>query len=704
MDEHPEDPVDPVNPEDTELAELIEQPKVSKARNRKRKWNDLTRGGTRTRLFRERKKNMKQMIQMVPLDVPIGDPINFPLDVSIDVPLDVSIDVLIEPDVALEVPAALEGQGISLDGLFVPNRDPVVTEYLKRELNAIATRYSVTLPVVNSYLHLFQRFFPNLPSDGRTLRSTPRTIKTRQVEPGLYVHQGVGVFMRLLIRQLPLVQNVIEMDVFVDGVAFHKIGRKNNYWVILGRFAPSKKVFCVGVYNGTNQPKSFNDLLKDFIDECLTLRDDGITVDGKVYHLKMRNFIADSIAQSDIAYIKGPAGHNSCPYCKVQGVRYMNRTTFCDVNCAIRTDVEFREQTHASHFREGKSDLFHTLMQFPSSSPADYLHCLLIGACKRLTTYVFGKTGPKVMRGHLNALCKEQIQQKLNRINEFIPAEIHHECRRLKELATYKATDFRVFLLKTAPSLLKCIADPDIYEAYLLLYAATTILCDPEECLEYNGLAKDLMKSFVQKCATLFGDQFVVSVIHRLVHLPDVVRQQGGPLDTFSAFPFESYISTIKKHIHSPHNTLQQIHNRTYEEVIVSEDYFVSKVATGLKLGGEVKGCRGSFRSVTIGDCVIKAKSLRDGFLLTGKKVVFCRKIRKQNGVIFFDCTVLSPLPALFTRPLVATKLNYFHCKNDQETSTMKLTVTVDQLERKMFCIPHDDTSYCFAPLRKFNY
>lgn len=52
--------------------------------------------------------------------------------------------------------------------------------------------------------------------------------------------------------------------------------------------------------------------------------------------------------------------------------------------------------------------------------------------------------------------------------------------------------------------------------------------------------------------------------VHSLIHLVDDVKLYG-PLDSFSAFPFESYMSKVKKMIRRNNNALPQIFNRIQE-------------------------------------------------------------------------------------------------------------------------------------------
>lgn len=205
MDEDPEAPEDSAAPED--LVALV-------SKNKKKRWDELTPGGLRSRCHRIRKKLRAQTT----LNISEGVVDEF-LDLqNFDVPLlgvpsdsEEELEEVIRDPVCKNISIHEHFDEPLADALpnssFTPNRDPVVTDYVRNQLNEIVTKHSLVRAPVDSILKLLRTFFPNLPSDARTLRSTPKSVKTRNVDPGIYIHQGVETFMRLLIHQLPHVEN-----------------------------------------------------------------------------------------------------------------------------------------------------------------------------------------------------------------------------------------------------------------------------------------------------------------------------------------------------------------------------------------------------------------------------------------------------------------------------------------------------------------
>ncbi|KAG8175775.1 hypothetical protein JTE90_029260 [Oedothorax gibbosus] len=81
---------------------------------------------------------------------------------------------------------------------------------------------------------------------------------------------------------------------------------------------------------------------------------------------------------------------------------------------------------------------------------------------------------------------------------------------------------------------------------------------------EKNHLAKTLLISFVERSVALYGKDFQVYNVHSLLHLPDDALE-FGPLHTFSAFPFENHMQSLKAMIRKKNQYLQQVVKRTIE-------------------------------------------------------------------------------------------------------------------------------------------
>jgi len=87
----------------------------------------------------------------------------------------------------------------------------------------------------------------------------------------------------------------------------------------------------------------------------------------------------------------------------------------------------------------------------------------------------------------------------------------------------------------------------------------------------YVDYAEALLKHFVSIFECLYGKCFIFYNVHNLVHLCNDVRKYG-PLDSFSAFRFENFLSSIKRQLRKSDKPLQQLWKRYMEIQLNSDD------------------------------------------------------------------------------------------------------------------------------------
>lgn len=157
------------------------------------------------------------------------------------------------------------------------------------------------------------------------------------------------------------------------------------------------------------------------------------------------------------------------------------------------------------------------------------------------------------------------ISKKLLNCASYIPVEFNRRPRSLSELARWKATEFRMFLLYTGPVALKNILPVSLYEIFLLFHCAITILISPKHINQRGtDLAHELLLMFIKHSITVYGRTFIVYNVHILCHLCDDVSLFGA-LDNYSGFPFENYLGMLKHLVRSPNKLLLQIVKRLKE-------------------------------------------------------------------------------------------------------------------------------------------
>lgn len=201
------------------------------------------------------------------------------------------------------------------------------------------------------------------------------------------------------------------------------------------------------------------------------------------------------------------------------------------------------------------------------------MHLVLLGVMKTLIS--LWSVGPlKVL---LQSAYLHKISKKLLILRYSVPLEFSRRPRIISHYLHFKAKEFRTFLLYTGPMVLKNILPVELYNHFLLLHCAITILVSEDHIAVESNIdyADELLNEFVKQFADLYGKEYVSQNIHNLLHLCSDVKR-FGTLDRTSAFRFENYMSTIKKMIRKGELPLQQVARR-YSEMEAAEDELYEK-------------------------------------------------------------------------------------------------------------------------------
>lgn len=420
------------------------------------------------------------------------------------------------------------------------------------------TKYNVSKVAVTDMLHFFSKYFPDLPLDSRTILKTPKSAPVKVLGNGEFCYFGLKCALMVLLSKLNItVPNPLEISFNIDGIPlFHSSNLQ--FWPILGLVKNFySRPFVIGIYCGQSKPCPLSQFLNQFVDELNTLVTDGFKFNEINYRIKIHSFICDAPARAFIKCTKSHTGYSSCDRCTAIGEYYSGRVIFDAKSSPLRTNTSFREQHDEDHHL-GESPLLD--IDLVNCFVIDYMHCICLGVVRKLlNTWISGPLKTRIGQRSVQA-----ISSGLEKLKKFVPVEFTRKPRSLSELSRWKATELRTFLLYLAPTVLKDVLDIAIYENFLLLHCAVTILVSPKYSVPFLDIANELLKVFVEHCKTIYGLEFLVYNVHMLTHICDDVKKYG-PLDQISAFPFENYLGQLKKLIKSPKNPLVQIFNRLSE-------------------------------------------------------------------------------------------------------------------------------------------
>ena len=286
----------------------------------------------------------------------------------------------------------------------------------------------------------------------------------------------------------------------------------------------------------------------------------------------------------------------------------------------------------------------------------------LLGVMKRLI-WLWVKSPPEnCIRIGRNMVST--ISDNLLKFHSFLPCEFGRTCRSLNEFERWKATEFRQVLLYSGSVALKNVPKR-MYENFLLLFVSIYFLASSYYWESHADYAHELLCVFVEQFGKIYGKNMLVYNVHGLVHLAADVKK-FGPLDSFSAFPFESFLGRLKKLLHKPNHPLQQIIRRLSEKADIG-----FKTTCELRTVVKHKHSRGplpelfsiylQYRQVTYNNLVLSTKN-GDSCCQAGSKIGLIRNILCDNSGL--DVMLLvepyKKSRIFFSKPLDSSIMNIY--------------------------------------------
>lgn len=512
----------------------------------------------------------------------------------------------------------------------------------------------------------------DVPQDICTIMRTPlNKIQLKTVHPGLYYHFGIqNHFTEKQYSFLNAPCNMVEIDIGIDGAKIFKAS-KITIWPIIGAFVNrlNVKPFLIGCYTGKQQPKNPNLFVKDLCDEILNLqKSGGITVSNnpKKLPLNIRCFSCDAPAR---AFLSGIMYHNAkhgCPKCDAVG----DCSPKSIVRGNPRTDQTFELRLHKDHhnkdFLSTKTALEEVGIKMVSQMPLDPMHLVDLGVTTKCIQLFLDRVVLDVDVPKISQLLEEVIKPNT-------PIEFERTCRTLDEIALWKATEFRQFLLYSSIVVLKDTVDENVYYHWLCLVCGMRLL-SANNCVQNSVTANTLLEEFVKNYPAIYGFPNVTYNVHGLLHLAEDIRMYGS-LDSYSCYKFENHIQILKRTVKKPGQVLQQIFRRHHEYEKLSHDR-KKPIFGQIFLSSKPKE---NF-------CLIKDQKNNQSFPI---KIMENKENKIIKGVRCIN------LNSFFTQPVNSAELGIFQCTG---TSDDIEVFRYSEVVYKYFCIPFDG-NYVLIPI-----
>ncbi|KAF0746333.1 Uncharacterized protein FWK35_00036891 [Aphis craccivora] len=325
--------------------------------------------------------------------------------------------------------------------------------------------------------------------------------------------------------------------------------------------------FLVGLYHGYEKPCDSNDFLKDFIEEARDVVINGVEINNSNKKVIIHTFCTDAPAKSFILKTKGHAGFHSCTRCTQDGKYIKNRMSFPfkEGGYKKRTHDDYVNMTQELHHVSTLSDLIHVPgIDMVNSFSMDYMHLVCLGVVRKLINLWIHEP----LRTRLPNWKIKQISSSLIHLKLYIPNDFARKPREIEFINRWKATELRQFLLYTGPIVLKKVISKNVFDNFMALSIAMTLLLRPDKMHDkIINYAENLLIYFVKTFQNIYGDHLASHNIHGLLHICDDYRR-FGPLDLCSCFSFENFMKTLKSMLRKHEQVVKRNEEKCKNEMI----------------------------------------------------------------------------------------------------------------------------------------
>lgn len=585
---------------------------------------------------------------------------------------------------------------------------------LRNALHQWALKFHVTLVALTALLLLLKPFLLfSLPSDARTLMGTVRNVKIVKLAGGEYHYFGLERAAVAILRDYSRERKEVKelkLTFNIDGLPISHSGTE-GFWLISCSEQNSKKVYLVAAFYGPKKPSDANEFIEEFVRELTALCNNGLR--EKQVLISCSALICDAPAKSFILYLKGHTGYNSCSKCLIKG-EYISRKskrngkerngTVCFPGIGpfrMKTDEGFSQNVY-EEYDTGKETLLKIIPNFGCIScvPLDYMHLILLGVVKKLIRLWI--MGPLSVR--LGATDVTKISKILLILKKSTPMEFNRKPRSLAEFTHWKATEFRTFLLYTGPVALKNILKPEMYDNFVLLHTAVSMLVS--ECYvqtsENIDKCQKMFEDFVLGFQRIYGKQYVSHNVHNLLHICSDVKKNGA-LDKFSAFKFENEMSSIKRMVRKGHKPLEQIARRysereKFEQPLMEKSYSLIAEHNNGPLSRDCLNIKKQYKRLKYKDLTIDCTTPKDNSILL-KDGTFCAVknivVSHINDILFIVKPFLKTNYSLYSNP-DSRNIDIYIAANSRKS---EFATPISNLRSKVWRIPSNE-GIIFLPLR----
>lgn len=583
--------------------------------------------------------------------------------------------------------------------------DGTHTYNLQENLRTWSVTHKPSISALNDLLKILNENGLKLPKDGRTLLRT-YDIQIKPMGHGHFWYNGIKQSLENVVDFINIDKvPYIELIFNVDGMSLFN-STASEIWPIA--FAihgmPQIKPMFAAIFYGTGKPP-LELFLEDFIAELREVLKNGLFFNGKKLHVKFKCFVCDTPAR---AFLKGTpyfnAGKSSCIKCTVEGKwdkkgRHMSYPKF---DCPLRTDCSFRNKLDEDHHIHNTPLVDLPIDMVEDFIIADSLHLFDLGIMRKcLMSWC---TGSYNFQTKLRGSEIDLLNQLLESCEKIRPKEIQRTIRSVKFLKYWKGTEYRVMLLYLGFVVLKDVLTKEVYEHYVLLACAATIL-SCKTYLKYIEIAKILLDDYLEGCINIYGSDSISSNFHNLCHVIDDVKKFGC-LSDISSYQFENSLGHLKSLVRSGKQPLTQIANWVKRMSITNTNKICSDSVQNRDICVKGKISDGVYTKIYIQDIMFSDDGKNSWFLSKTNDIVKIENVQQHSTHYSITGSALDSREDFFLAPFKSSKLNIYssngvRCSQSEELQPKMLpsrSYTTADIRCKLFQLRYKN-KFVFFPL-----
>jgi len=349
-------------------------------------------------------------------------------------------------------------------------------------------------------------------------------------------------------------------------------------------------------------------------------------------------------------------GYYGCGYCRVKGIYIDDRVVFLGTDFPLRTDNDYSTFSENNQISISPLSSICNIKLF-HEFPIDYMHAVCLGVTRKLFTYYFTCVKGERFSCRLSTTQMSQLSDLIWSYRTYVPSDFQRKPRKLDDLIHFKATEYRLFVIYLGPFFFRKFFKAEYYNHFCLLHFAMYVFSSKRHESLYAH-AHRAVEVFVQQIEALFSKKSMVYNVHILVHLHDFVKMYGV-LDRFSSFPFENYLSKLKKRI--------KVNNMIFDQSV-----------------NQLLSIRSMYANMSINPLIISTKQPDNCVMLENYEIIIVDAVNKSETSVehFVSGNVLE-----FVRPLY----DYPYSSQVLHIGNYKLTKKYVKFQKvfvKAICLP----------------